>query len=307
MANNILLLILKETRPRQWIKNLVVFTVVVFSNQLLNIHSLIVTTEILGILILLTSGIYIINDIVDRKEDQLHSEKKFRPIASGQLSVRIALIAAVLFLFAGGFAAYKLSEYLFGIYLAYIILMVAYSFFLKNITIVDAITIAIGFVMRVIAGAIVVNVPLSSYLIILVISTAILISIGKRRGEITQMSNEKAIAHRKVLKEYPVQLLDTLISALFATTFFAYILYTFQKELGPTNSIIVVYLPQHFQNPHWLKLTIPLVFYCLARYTYLIYSKGGTLEKMLFQDKPLLISVILWILSVGAILYTPIF
>jgi 4-hydroxybenzoate polyprenyltransferase len=201
-----------------------------------------------------------------------------------------------------------LGEYIFAIYIFYLILMITYSFILKNLVLIDAITIAIGFVLRVIAGAIVIDAPASSYVVILIISVALLLAFGKRRAEITRLGSTRGISHRKVLSEYPVQLLDSLLSALFATTFFAYILLTFQQELGKTNPILSSYLPSRFNNPHWLKFTIPIVFYGLARYMYLVYVKkeGGAFEELIIKDKALLSTVVVWIIMVIVILYSPI-
>jgi len=299
-----------ETRPMQWVKNLTIFAFLVFSKEFFIKHQFLVVLEAFGIFTLLTSSIYIINDIIDLPSDKKSPEKKNRPIASGKLPIPLAVILGGLFALASFFLAYTLSEDLLVLCIVYWILMILYSLYLKNVAIIDALVIAGGFVIRVMAGAFVINVSnLYSWLVVLTISVSLLLAFGKRRSEITLLGHNRSEQQRKVLSEYPVELLNSLISALIASCFLAYVLLTFQMDSTPAGTILqtnFLHLPATLlRTTHLLKITIPVVFYGLARYLYIIYTKknAGTPEKVLFKDIPLLTTVLIWIILLFTLLY----
>lgn len=304
--------IIIESRPIQWIKNLSVFTFLIFSRQFFVLHQFLEVFYTFLAFILLTSSVYIINDIVDYENDRVHPEKKDRPIASGKLSKRMGIFFSFVFFTAGLIISFKLAATLFTLYIFYFVLIVGYTFYLKNLAIIDVLVIAGGFVLRVMAGAFVIGASeIYSWIIIVTISLSLLLGFGKRRSELTILG-EKSKHLRKVLFKYPANLLDSLLSALVATTFLSYVLFTFQTDLTKlSDAVLISSIPfpsvivKVVNSSHLLKLTIPLVFYGIARYLYIIYKKrtSGTPERALFQDKPLLITVVIWCIMVFALLY----
>ncbi len=301
--------IIIETRPRQWVKNLTIYVFLVFSpdRELVLLHQFLIVSYSFIAFTLLTSGVYIINDLIDIESDRKNPEKKNRPIASGKISKNLGIILAIIFLLLSFILSWIIGEYLFIMCLFYFILMILYSLWLKRLVIIDALVIAGGFVVRVLAGAFIINVPnLYSWLIIVTISIALLLGFGKRRSELTLLGSDSKY-QRSVLEAYPVDLLNSLISALVSCTFLSYILFTFQTDLtGNFGLSGFIKLPSPlYRTSHLLKLTIPIVFYGIARYLYIIYTKkdGSTPETVLFKDKPLLFTIILWILSTVVLLY----
>lgn len=305
--------VLLEIRPLQWAKNLTIFTFLVFSKELFIWHQFVVVVGAFLSFTALTSSVYIINDLIDLESDRNNPEKRNRPIASGKISKRVAIILACIFGLLALIGAASLSRAFLALCLAYFLLMVCYSLFLKNMVIIDALAIAGGFVIRVLAGAFVIGVTvLYSWVVIVTISIALLLALGKRRSEITLLGENAAI-QRKVLGRYPIDLLNSLISALVASTFLSYILLTFQTDINGPNLLQGVFgngflrLQNSFltKQPHLMKFTIPIAFYGIARYLYVIYTKktGGTPEKVLFTDMPLLATVIIWGFSLIVLLY----
>lgn len=301
--------IIVETRPRQWIKNLTIFAFLVFSKELFISHQFITVCYSFLSFTLLTSAIYFFNDVIDYDKDKNNPEKKLRPIASGKISRKAGIIICICFVLANIITAYLLSAYFLLMCLIYLVTMILYSLYFKDLVIIDAIIIAGGFVIRVLAGGFVIGLGnIYSWIIIVTISLALLLAFGKRRSEITLLGDNSQ-AQRKVLVKYPVDLLNSLISGLFATTFLSYILLTFDTGLSPARNILqesFIKLPDTvLRSPHLLKVTIPIVFYGLARYLYIIYTKkySGTPEKALFSDIILLITVFIWIISVTFLLY----
>lgn len=235
--------LLLEIRPRQWVKNLTIFTFLVFSpgKQFFILHQFLVVLYAVFIFTLLTSSVYVFNDIMDAASDRKNPDKKKRPIAAGKISIPIAIAASVLFFLASLILAIHLSEYLFVMCVLYAILMVSYSLFLKNLVIFDALAIAGGFVIRVFAGAFVINeASISSWVIIVTISLSLLLAFGKRRSEITLLGESESKIQRSVLAKYPLDLLNSLISSLVATTFLSYILLTFQTNFDQKKSLYKV-------------------------------------------------------------------
>ena len=278
-------------RIRQWTKNAFVLAAVVFDRQLTNPTS--VVRSLVGMLLfcLLSSSIYIINDIVDVEADRQHPKKRLRPIASGQLPIRLAAAFAALLVsisLVGGF----LINPIFGSILStYFVLNLAYSTRLKHIPLLDVLIIAAGFVLRVGGGVSLIQVErFSPWLYVVTTLFALYIGFGKRRAELTLLT-DKADTHRRVLDGYNIPLLDQLITIVSATTIVAYSLYTFSAPNLPEN--------------HTMMLTIPFVLYGIFRYLYLIQiqGEGGAPEEILLTDRPLQGTIALWGLAVLIIFY----
>ncbi|MBI4673195.1 MAG: decaprenyl-phosphate phosphoribosyltransferase [Chloroflexi bacterium] len=308
-------LILQEMRPRQWPKNFFVFLPLIFTvRQYWRPFS-----DTMWIFLGLTIGafvvfcfasgfVYFVNDLVDVAKDRAHPHKRTRPIASGALPENVARITAVALLgltLAGAVMLDRFSQtfpypagapifpfpYAFtAVTATYLVLQIAYSFYLKHIVIVDVFSIAAGFVLRAVAGAAIIQVPISPWLYVLTTLLSLFIGFAKRRNEIVILE-DNAKNHRAILEEYSPQLLDQMISITMACTAIAYFLYTFTAENLPKN--------------HAMMLTIPFALYGIFRYMYLIYIKneGGSPEEALLRDRPLLVDAILWGLAVVVILY----
>jgi 4-hydroxybenzoate polyprenyltransferase len=294
-------------RPKQWTKNLVLFAGLLFSKNLLDPYLFLKTSLAFLLFCLLSSSVYLLNDVIDLESDKKHPRKSKRPIASGRLSVKNALGFSVAFSLLGILFSFLL-DMSFGLSaLVYLLLMLLYSLYLKKIVIMDVLTISIGFILRAVAGALVIHVEISSWLLVCTILLALFLILSKRRHEIVLLNSElgvrnaesphptpnSAIETRQILSEYSPHLLDQMISIVSAALVMAYALYTMSPEtIGKFNT-------------RGLAFTIPLVLYGLFRYLYLIYRKeeGGNPETTLLQDKPLLICCALWIITVGIILY----
>ena len=278
-------LLLATVRPEQWTKNLFLFAGLLFGRHLLEPAA--VWRAVAGV-------VYVFNDLADREADQRHPLKRTRPIASGQLSVRVAAIAGTALAVVGCAGAVMLGHSFALTAGAYLALLLLYSAGLKHVVIVDVLTIAAGFVLRAVAGATVVDVPISHWLLICTTLLALFLALSKRRHELVLLG-EGAIAHRRILEEYSPYLLDQMIAVVTASTLIAYTLYTISPEtvqkLGTDR----------------LGLTIPFVLYGIFRYLYLVHQKrgGGSPAAMLMTDRPLLACVALWTISVALVLYSP--
>ena len=293
MTNHTWFLIFKTMRPRQWTKNLLVFAALIFSQNLFNTPMLRDSTIAFVIFCLLSGSVYTLNDLLDIKQDRLHPKKSKRPLASGKLKPAAAVIAGLLLVILSLANAFWLNTNFGLIALSYFILQIAYSTILKHVVILDVLAVSIGFVLRAIAGAEVIDVPISSWLLVCTILLALFLSLGKRRHEILLLE-ENAVNHRKILYEYSPGLLDQMISVVTASTVVAYALYTMSAETITK-----------FQTDN-LKYTIPFVLYGIFRYLYLIHqrSEGGSPEKILLNDKPLLINIILYLTTVWLFTYS---
>ena len=283
-------LLLRAMRPKQWPKNAFVFAALVFDRKLLDLP-LFGRTLIAFLLFCLVSGaVYLINDLVDVEKDRQHPHKRHRPLASGQLRPGVAIAAAVTIVIVGLPLGFVLGIP-FGVVLSsYFLLQTLYSFALKHLVIIDALTVAAGFVLRAVGGAAVIGVMMSPWLYICTTLLALFISFGRRRHELMLLEAEAA-NHRAILDQYSPHLLDHLITIVAATTIIAYSLYTFSAPNLPAN--------------HAMMLTIPFVLYGIFRYMYLIHihNEGGSPEEMIFKDLPMLIDLGLWSLAVIVILY----
>ena len=290
--------LLKTMRPRQWAKNVFVFAVVVFDEKLFDAFYLSKTLTAFILLCFLSSAVYIINDIADIEKDRLHPKKKFRPIPAGILSKNLAFGAAIFLLliaFSGAWLLdtlpHTLAPGLFPLALFYFIMNVLYSFWLKNIVILDTLIVAAGFIIRVTAGAVLVDARrFSPWLYVCMTLLALFIVLGKRRREITLLTTQ-ADSHRAVLANYNLPFIDQMIGIVSTGTIIAYSFYTFSAENLPKN--------------HAMMLTIPFVLYGIFRYLYLIHVKneGGAPDELLFKDRPLLFNFILWGIAAVSVLY----
>jgi len=295
-----------EARPRQWSKNFVIFIPILFSGELFINAQLVTVIKAFIIFSALSSVSYYFNDIRDIRKDRRHPSKQNRPIAAGKIRIREALIIATLLAAGALYWAYQLSEYFFSISIIYLVVTVLYSLYLKRIALLESIIIAIGFVLRIMAGSLIISVPISSWLTVSTISVALLISFGRRKAEITLLGFKKAAKHRPVLAEYPKKFLEVMISSLAASTFLSYVLFTFTEERFESLSVVLRdVLPNTLNNPKWMMLTIPFAFYSLARYIFLIYNDkaNGEPEKIIISDKAFLVSLALWTVLVMLIIY----
>jgi 4-hydroxybenzoate polyprenyltransferase len=285
--------LLKTMRPRQWPKNGAVFAALIFDRQLslTNFTPLIHTLAAFALFCLISGSIYMINDILDVEADRQHPTKRNRPIASGKLPVRTAIIAASALILVALPLSFLLSLQLGAIAAAYLIVNLAYSTRLKHVPLVDVMIIAAGFVLRVGAGVAVIRVErFSPWLYVVTTLLALYIGFGKRRAELTLMAG-KAQSHRKVLEGYNLNFLDHLITVVSSSTIMTYSLYTFSAPNLPDN--------------HAMMLTIPFVMYGIFRYLYLIHvrQEGGAPEELLLTDRPLQVDIGLYGLAVLIIFY----
>lgn len=281
-----------SSRPQQWVKNLLVFAALVFAKELGNLESVAKSLVAFVIFCLLSSAVYLINDLIDTRTDQQHPVKSKRPIASGRISRPMALSLA-LTLMAVALAGSFWLNFQFGIVaVSYAVLTTLYSLRLKHLVIIDVMSVSLGFVLRAVAGALAIKVEISSWLLVCTILLALFLSLGKRRHELLLLEQE-ATTHRKILTEYSPYFLDQMMAVVTASTLVAYCFYTLSPEIE-----------QKFDTPY-LSLTVPFVLYGIFRYLYLIHQKeaGGNPTQMLLTDKPILLNITLWILAVLIILY----
>lgn len=287
-----LISILKTMRPKQWTKNVFIFAGLVFDGQLTSIEPFTLTLAGFFLLCFASSTVYIINDIADIEQDRQHPKKKNRPLPSGDLSVRIAMVAATILGGATLVISFVLDTVFGALVLTYIFMNLLYSLRLKHIPIIDVMFVASGFVLRVGAGVSLIIVErFSPWLYVCTTLLALFIGFGKRRAELSLLA-EKANTHRKVLDGYTIPFLDQLIVIVSASTIMAYSLYTFSAENLPDN--------------HLMMLTIPFVVYGIFRYLYLIQveNAGGAPDEVVISDFPFIVTIFCWGLLAVFILYT---
>jgi 4-hydroxybenzoate polyprenyltransferase len=287
-------LLVTSLRPEQWTKNLFVFAGVLFGGHLLDLPAILRAIAAFVVFCALSGVVYIFNDLADRAADQRHPLKRLRPIASGRLPPATAVIAAVVLGLVSLGAAVLLSPMFAVLAATYVGLLVLYSVVLKHLVIIDALTIAAGFVLRAAAGAVAVFVPISHWLLVCTTLLALFLVLSKRRHELTLLA-DGATTHRPILEEYSPYLLDQMIAVVTASTLVAYSVYATSAETA-----------ERLRTTR-LGLTIPFVLYGIFRYLYLVHQKraGGSPADLLLTDRPLLACVGLWALSVALILYTP--
>ncbi len=286
-----LLALLQTMRPQQWTKNAVIFAALVFDNQLFQLTPFLHTLAGFGLMCLLSSTVYVINDLADIEKDRQHPKKRLRPLPSGRLPKSVAVIAALVLL-AVALPLSFLLDWRFGVIgVIYLIKDLAYSFRLKNVVLIDVMLLAAGFLLRVGAGVTLITVErFSPWLYICMGLLALFMGFGKRRAEYLLMQGA-AGESRKVLQEYSLPFLDELINLVSTATIVAYSLYTFSAPNLPAN--------------HAMMLTIPFVMYAIFRYLYLIHIKGegGAPDELVLTDRPLQVTFAMWGLAAIAILY----
>jgi 4-hydroxybenzoate polyprenyltransferase len=287
-------LLLVSVRPEQWTKNLLVLAGVVFGGRLLEPPAVAVAAAAFAIFCALSGAVYLFNDVADREADQNHPLKRERPIASGQLSTTTAVTAGAMLGTAGIAAAFAVGTPFGLIAAAYLGAQLLYSLALKHVVIVDVLMIAAGFVLRAIAGAVAVNVPIGHWLLVCTTLLALFLALSKRRHELTLLA-EGATDHRRILEEYSPYLLDQMIGVVTSSTLIAYTVYATSPDTAARLGTAK------------LGLTIPFVLYGIFRYLYLVHQKrgGGSPAAMLLTDRPLLGCVALWAASVIVLLYSP--
>lgn len=273
-------------RPRQWYKNLVIFLGIVFSLNLLNFNLWIDVISAFAVFCALSGSMYIINDIIDVEKDKNHPKKRNRPIASGKLKTNNAWISAVILIIIALGVSYLINILFLSAAITFFLLILVYSSFLKHLVVVDMMVISTGFVIRAIAGCLAIGVlNISPWLIIGTFILALFLAIGKRRHELVLLG-DNAANHRKILDGYSTKMLDQMMNITTSALIMSYSLYTFTS------------------GKIYMMLTIPFAFYGIFRYIYMVHTQNfGGEPEMLFKDKGMLLSMILWVLLVVAVLY----
>lgn len=271
----------KLMRPKQWIKNFFVFGALIFSYSFLNLNK--ITYSILAFILfcLVSSTVYIMNDILDVDKDRIHPKKRFRPIASGAISIKEAKVALFILLAVSMISAFMINRNLFFVLALYFINNILYSFKIKNIVILDVISIAIGFILRVIAGGVAIDVSLSGWILFCTFFISLFLGFEKRRNELIKLEG-KANKHRKILDDYSDELLKQFSDITLTCTVISYAMYTF-----------VAY------QSSYMMITNVFVVYGLFRYKYLSMKKGegGSPTETVLTDKSIIIDVILWAIT----------
>jgi 4-hydroxybenzoate polyprenyltransferase len=284
--------LVKTMRPHQWIpKNAIVFAALVLSESglALNPDSILRGFAAFIVFSLISSCAYILNDLLDIEKDRAHPTKRNRPLPSGQLAPGTAWLSLVVLLAISLVSAFVINGWFAVIVALYFINNIVYSTTIKNVVILDVFSIAGGFVLRAMGGAVAIGVPISPWLYILTALLALFLGISKRRHEV-HLLKEGSGSFRKVLNEYSEPMLEEMLNVVTASTVIAYSIYTFVAESLPDN--------------HAMMLTIPFVVYGIFRYLYLVHSgQDAPPDEMLLKDRPLIITVILWGISVLLILY----
>lgn len=274
-------------RPRQWVKNLVIFAAIIFSGNAFNWQMQAKVWAAFAAFCAVVSSGYLLNDILDREQDRVHPEKSQRPIASGRLGTGAAATAAVVLTLGALAGSLAVDYYLTISLLAYIALQATYALLTKHIVILDVMFIAAGFVLRAVAGAAVIRVQISPWLIVCAMLLALFLALAKRRAELVLLEG-RAASHRRNLAHYSIDMVDQMTVITAAATVVSYSIYSFSVfESG------------------WMMVTTPFVLYGVFRYLYLVHRhlKGGSPEKVLFSDKPLLINIVLWAAAAEAVIY----
>jgi 4-hydroxybenzoate polyprenyltransferase len=279
-------------RPQQWVKNFVLFAGLIFSQNLGSLDLILKTLAGFVLFCLLSSSAYVFNDIMDVESDRKHPLKSNRPIAKGDIKIPTAVSLFVILAFISLGLSVWLSPLFALTALIYFVLNLFYSLYLKHVVIIDVMCIALGFVIRAVAGAVLIGVEISAWLVVCTTLLALFLGFGKRRYELLLLETQ-ATDHRKILSEYSPYFLDQMISVVTASTVVAYAFYTLSPEVETK-----------LGTGH-MDLTIPFVLYGVFRYLYLIHQKegGGSPTRMLLNDKPILANVILWLVTVILIVY----
>ena len=282
---------LKALRPKQWTKNAALLVPLLFAKSIFAQGLAVRALMAVGIFSLLASGVYVANDWVDREKDRLHPKKRLRPIAAGHLSGPMAIVLVMGCWTIAAVGGWWLSPSFAAVLGSYVVLQVLYTAVLKHLVLLDIMAIAMGFILRVVAGAEAINVEVSNWLFLCTLLGALFLGFAKRRAELSSL--EDATAHRASLADYTVPLLDQMMSICAASIILAYGLYTVSKETV-----------EHVGSDR-LKFTVPLVVYGVFRYLFLVHKRGagGAPEEVLLSDAPLLIDIALILAVAGWALY----
>ena len=277
--------LIRATRPKQWYKNTLVFVGIVFSMKLFDLSLLLQVVYVFLIFCALSGSEYLINDILDVENDRKHPVKRKRPLASGELKTAHAIAFSVILPIIALAGAYFINLQFFGICVLFLLWNLAYSFWLKHIILLDAMVISMNFVIRAVAGCLAIAVPISPWIIVCSFLLALLLVFGKRRHELMLLGND-ATTYRKTLVTYSFGMLDQMTIIVTSALIVSYSLHTF------------------LTGTLWMMTTIPVVIYGILRYILLLHSeKHGEVEEMVFHDKGMVISILLWIVMSAVILY----
>jgi len=284
--------LIRTMRMRQWSKNVIIYAGLVFDGKLFAVEPLIATTMVVFCFCLVSSSVYIINDLADIEKDRLHPRKKLRPLPSGELHPQFAAVAAVILAIVSIGLATWLNPWVGAVTFVYLVQNIAYSLYLKHIVLIDVMVLSLGFLLRVLAGVLIANVTnFSPWLYVCITLLSLFLGFGKRRHEITLLQNDAA-AHRSSLQEYNLPLLDQIMSLVTTSTFVTYTFYSFEAQTA-------------LVSDGRMLLTTPFVFFAIARYLYLIHvqKRGGAPDELIFEDRPLLINGVLWVVTIVVLIY----
>jgi 4-hydroxybenzoate polyprenyltransferase len=279
--------LLRSARPKQWTKNLIVFAPILFAAKIFEPEPFIATCVCAIAFCLVSSAVYLLNDVLDREQDRIHPRKKNRPIAAGRVSPNLAMASALVASVVGLFLAIQIKPSCAVLVLAYWAVMLCYANFLKHIVLVDIMIVASGFVLRAVAGGVAAGVPLSGWFLLCTSFGALFLALEKRRHEITTLS-VSAQDHRTVLEDYSTGLIDRIESIVVSGLLNCYIFYSFLSYHG-----------------QWMMVTVPFVFYGVIRYQLLSKQAAltGAPEDVLLKDRPTQVTILLWLLTSAAVLY----
>lgn len=280
-------------RPKQWIKNLFLFAPILFAGELLNLGLL--SKNIIAFIAFcgVSSCVYIINDIVDIESDRVHRKKRYRPLASGDINIRTAIIFLVILFILTILLSLTLNLYFWIMVFTYFIINILYSFKVKHIVILDVFFVSLGFMLRVAAGAAAISVPVSSWMILTTIFVSLFLAVSKRRAELSQIEQENIEKQRKVLDHYAIEFTEQMNTIAATGTIICYALYTVSSKAIST-----------FQTDK-LIYTTPFVIYGIFRYLYLIHKRnlGESPTQIVTKDIPIIINTIIWFIASALIIY----
>lgn len=296
--------IIVAARPNQWMKNLIIFTAIIFSGKLFDVDLFLITLLGFGIFCVLSSTSYILNDIIDYSYDRKHPFKRYRPIASGVLSIPDATFVVFLLSLLSLIVALVISIPFFLITFTFLLLHFFYSLYFKKHPVLDIFTISFSFMLRAFAGQALTGYHIQIWLLLTIFFISLFIATAKRHAELVIHGHET----RSSLYFYKEHLLDFLTTTFATTTIIAYALYTFLENIQLTHTPFTFYFDEilpHFEARKWSMITIPLVVYGISRYAQLLYERdqGERPEKIITQDKPLIITILLWAFIVIALIY----
>ncbi len=305
--------ILKTARPRQWVKNLTLFAALIFTGYLFSAavfwKDFGIVTQAVMAFTAVAVAIYFLNDVIDVEADKMHPFKRKRPIAAGRISRGEALVISGLAAIVGLTWTFKLSLLFGTIVLAYLVMQILYSMWLKNVEVVDVFVIALGFFLRVFAGAIVINAHLSIWFLLCVISVSLFLAVGKRRAEMAILTEQGAVQHRKVMGKYSADILDAYLAMFATAAWMSWALFTFNfyEQAAPelASPVGLGIISRTLTINKWLMVSIPVVIFGIMRYLRVVYdgSRAETPERVILSDTPLLATVAVWGLIVITVLY----